>query len=114
VSTATSATTGADVQQRAQTGPGLQPGWGVTPERQQAVAEVLGGLVPNKVPPGSRLPWEPGAPGRADAAGCSFAPLSAPKGYQAALALPGLRLIRYQWGPAAGDRPVPRPRPAPG
>jgi rhodanese-related sulfurtransferase len=46
VSTATSATTGAGVQQRAQTGPGLQPGCGVTPERQQAVAEVLGGLVP--------------------------------------------------------------------
>jgi rhodanese-related sulfurtransferase/predicted metal-dependent enzyme (double-stranded beta helix superfamily) len=46
VSTATSATTSAGVQQRAQTGPGLQPGWGVTPERQQAVAEVLGGLVP--------------------------------------------------------------------
>jgi hypothetical protein len=61
--------------------------------------QVLGGLVPNKVPPGSRLPWEPGAPGRADAAGCSFAPLSAPKGYQAAIALPGLRLIRYRWGP---------------
>jgi rhodanese-related sulfurtransferase len=46
VSTATSATTGAGVQQRAQTGPGLQPGWGVTPERQRAVAEALGGLVP--------------------------------------------------------------------
>ena len=46
MSTATSATTGAGVQQRAQTGPGLQPGCGVTPERQQAVAEVLGGLVP--------------------------------------------------------------------
>jgi 4'-phosphopantetheinyl transferase len=61
--------------------------------------QVLGGLVPNKVSPGSRLPWEPGAPGRADAAGCSFAPLSAPKGYQAAIALPGLRLIRYRWGP---------------
>jgi hypothetical protein len=28
-----------------------------------------------------------------------FAPLSAPKGYQAAIALPGLRLIRYRWGP---------------
>jgi len=46
VSTATNATTGAGVQQRAQTGPGLQPGCGVTPERQQAVAEVLSGLVP--------------------------------------------------------------------
>ncbi len=29
----------------------------------------------------------------------SFAALSAPKGYQAALALPGLRMIRYRWGP---------------
>lgn len=46
MSTATNATTGAGVQQRAQTGPGLQPGCGVTPERQQAVAEVLSGLVP--------------------------------------------------------------------
>jgi 4'-phosphopantetheinyl transferase len=31
--------------------------------------------------------------------GCSFAALSAPKGYQAAIALPGLRMIRYRWGP---------------
>src|SRR5580692_6432953 len=46
VSTATSAQSSAGVQQRAQTGSGLQPGCGVTPERQQAVAEVLGGLVP--------------------------------------------------------------------
>jgi 4'-phosphopantetheinyl transferase len=42
-----------------------------------------------------------GAPvrGWAAAAGCSFAALSAPRGYQAALALPELRLIRYRWGP---------------
>ena len=46
-----------------------------------------------------RLPLEPDVPGWAAAAGCSFAALSAPKGYQAALALPGLRLIRYRWGP---------------
>jgi len=57
---------------------------------------VLGGPVPDKVSPGAR-PLH--APGWADAAGCSFAPLSAPKGYQAAIALPGLRLIRYSWGP---------------
>jgi 4'-phosphopantetheinyl transferase len=61
---------------------------------------VLRGAVRDKVPPGPRLPWEPGGPGWADAAGCSFTPLSAPKGYQAAIALPGLRLIRYRWGPA--------------
>ena len=29
-----------------QAGPGLQPGWGVSPERRQAVVAVLGGLVP--------------------------------------------------------------------
>jgi len=46
-----------------------------------------------------RLPLEPEVPGWAAAAGCSFAALSAPKGYQAALALPGLRMIRYRWGP---------------
>jgi rhodanese-related sulfurtransferase len=46
VSTATSAASDVGVQQRAQIGPGLQHGWGVTPERQQAVAAVLGGLVP--------------------------------------------------------------------
>ena len=45
------------------------------------------------------LPLEPDVPGWAAAAGCSFAALSAPKGYQAALALPGLQLIRYRWGP---------------
>jgi phosphopantetheinyl transferase len=51
--------------------------------------------VPPGLPPGPRLPLEPGVPGWP----CSFAALSAPKGYQAALALPGLRLIRYRWGP---------------
>jgi 4'-phosphopantetheinyl transferase len=64
---------------------------------------VLGAPVRGRVPPGPpagpRLPLEPGVPGWAAAAGCSFAVLSAPKGYQAALALPGLRLIRYRWGP---------------
>ncbi len=55
--------------------------------------------VPPGLPPGPRLPLEPDVPGWAAAAGCSFAALSAPKGYQAALALPGLRLIRYRWGP---------------
>jgi len=37
---------GADARQRGQAGAGLQPGWGVSPERQQAIGEVLGGLVP--------------------------------------------------------------------
>jgi len=64
---------------------------------------VLGAPVRNRVPaglpPGPRGPLEPDVPGWAAAAGCSFAALSAPKGYQAALALPGLRLIRYRWGP---------------
>jgi 4'-phosphopantetheinyl transferase len=60
---------------------------------------VLGAPVRGQVPPGPRLPLEADVPGWAAAAGCSFAALSAPKGYQAALALPGLRLIRYQWGP---------------
>ena len=55
--------------------------------------------VPPGLPPGPRLPLEPDVPGWAAAAGYSFAALSAPKGYQAALALPGLRLIRYRWGP---------------
>jgi 4'-phosphopantetheinyl transferase len=55
--------------------------------------------VPPGLPPGPRLPLEPDVPGWAAAAGCSFATLSAPKGYQAALALPGLRMIRYRWGP---------------
>lgn len=65
---------------------------------------VLGGPVRKQVPPGPRLPWEPDVPGWSDAAGCSFAALSAPKGYQAAIALPGLRLIRYRWGTAARSR----------
>jgi 4'-phosphopantetheinyl transferase len=69
---------------------------------------VLGAPVRSRVPPGPRLPLEPHVPGWAAAAGCSFAALSAPKGYQAALALPGLRLIRYCWGP---DRLPVRPRP---
>jgi 4'-phosphopantetheinyl transferase len=60
---------------------------------------VLGAPVRSRVPPGPRLPLEPDVPGWAAAAGCSFAALSAPKGYQAALALPGLRRIRYRWGP---------------
>ena len=34
------------VKQRGQAGPGLQPGWGVSAERQQAIGEVLGGLIP--------------------------------------------------------------------
>jgi rhodanese-related sulfurtransferase len=43
---AVSSTTSGVVHQRGQIGSGLQPGWGVTPERQQLVAEVLDGLVP--------------------------------------------------------------------
>ena len=58
---------------------------------------VLGGPAPNKVSPGAGPRH---VPGWADVAGCSFAPLSAPKGYQAAIALPGLRLIRYRWDAA--------------
>src|SRR5216683_1741562 len=46
VSAVTSTPSGPGVQLRGQAGPGLQPGWGVSPERQQAIAEVLGGLVP--------------------------------------------------------------------
>jgi 4'-phosphopantetheinyl transferase len=37
------------------------------------------------------------AAGWADAAGCSFAPLSAPAGYQAAIALTGPRRVSYRW-----------------
>ena len=55
---------------------------------------VLGGPARTKASPGAR-PHH--VPGWADAAGCSFAPLSAPRGYQAAIAQPGLRLIRYHW-----------------
>src|SRR6266704_3380475 len=46
VSAVASTPSGPGVQQRGQAGPGLQPGWGVSPGRQQAIAEVLGGLVP--------------------------------------------------------------------
>ncbi len=46
VSGATVTPSGAGVQQRGQAAPGLQPGWGVSAERQQAIAGVLGGLVP--------------------------------------------------------------------
>ena len=59
---------------------------------------VLGAPSRGQVLPGPRLPWEPDATGWAAAGGCSFAALSAPKGYQAALALPGLRMIRYRGG----------------
>ena len=55
-------------------------------------APLLGGV------PAPRRPVTPGSPGWAEAAGCSFAALSAPEGYQAALAVPGLRQIRYRWG----------------
>jgi len=58
---------------------------------------VLGTPARSRVPPGTRLPWEPAARGRAAVAGCSFAALAAPRGYQAALALPGLTVIRYRW-----------------
>ena len=46
VSAVTSTPGGPGVRQPGKAGPGLQPGWGVSPERQRAVAEVLGGLVP--------------------------------------------------------------------
>ncbi len=59
---------------------------------------VLGGPAPGRVPPGPAPPAAPDAPGWAAAAGCSFAALPAPDGYQAALALPGPRPIRYQQG----------------
>jgi len=59
---------------------------------------VLSGPARNKISTGHRLSWEADVPGWPGVPGCSFAPLSAPKGYQAALALPGLRLIRYRWG----------------
>jgi 4'-phosphopantetheinyl transferase len=59
---------------------------------------VLSGPARNKISAGHRLSWEADVPGWPDAPGCSFAPLSAPSGYQAAIALPGLRLIRYRWG----------------
>jgi rhodanese-related sulfurtransferase len=46
VSTAAIAPAGAGAGQRGQPGRGLQRGWGVSAERQQAIAEVLGALVP--------------------------------------------------------------------
>src|SRR6266487_2601024 len=46
VSAVASTPGGPGVRQRGPAGPGLQPGWGVSPERQQGIAEVLGGLVP--------------------------------------------------------------------
>jgi 4'-phosphopantetheinyl transferase len=58
---------------------------------------VLGGPAPGRVP-GPRPPRDPGAKDWATALGCSFAALSAPKGYQAAIASQGLRRIRYHWG----------------
>jgi 4'-phosphopantetheinyl transferase len=59
---------------------------------------VLGAPARGQVLPGPRLSWEPDVPRWAAAGGCSFAALSAPEGYEAALALPGLRMIRYRWG----------------
>jgi 4'-phosphopantetheinyl transferase len=59
---------------------------------------VLSAPVQSRIPAGPRLPWEPDVPGWTAAPGCSFTALSAPRGYHAALALPGLRLIRYRWG----------------
>jgi len=59
---------------------------------------VLGAPARGQVLPGPRPPWEPDAPGWAAAAGSSLAALPAPMGYEAALALPGLRMIRYRWG----------------
>jgi len=55
---------------------------------------VLGAAARGQVPPVPRLSPEPGVPGRAAAAGYSFAALAAPRGYQAALALPAPRAIR--------------------
>jgi rhodanese-related sulfurtransferase len=46
VSAVTSTPGGPGAGQRWQAGLGLQPGWGVSPERQQAIGEVLGALVP--------------------------------------------------------------------
>ena len=43
---AVSSTPSGVVHQQGQIGSGLQPGWGVTPERQRVVADVLDGLVP--------------------------------------------------------------------
>jgi len=54
VSAVTSTPGSPGVRRHGQAGPGLQPGWGVSPERQRAIAEVLGGLVPpaGRVAPG--------------------------------------------------------------
>ena len=60
---------------------------------------VLNAPRQGQVRTGPQLPWEPEVHGWAAAAGCGFAGLSAPKGYHAAVARPGLRLIRYRWGP---------------
>ncbi len=46
MSAATVTPSGAGAQQRGQAGPGLRPGWGVSAERQRAIAGMLGGLVP--------------------------------------------------------------------
>jgi 4'-phosphopantetheinyl transferase len=48
-------------------------------------------------------------PSRAGGAGCFFAALSAPQGYQAALALPGLTVIRPAPDLTANDQLVPGP-----
>src|SRR5260370_17805817 len=58
VSAVTSTPSGPGVQLRGKAGPGLQPGWGGSPERQQAIAEVLGGLPP---PTGRLAPGQLGA-----------------------------------------------------
>src|SRR5260370_11036775 len=86
VSAVTSTPRGPGVQLRGQAGPGLQPGWGVSPERQQAIAEVLGGLVP----PAGRL-----APGQLRAV---TAGLAARRGLWAGLVLlrPDARLYPPQ------------------
>jgi len=59
---------------------------------------VLGTPAPGRVPPVPRPPAGPDAAGWATAAGCSLTALPAPEGYQAALALPGPRPIRYRQG----------------
>ena len=46
MSAVTSTPGGPGVPQRGQACPGLQPGWGVSAERRQAIAEVLGDLAP--------------------------------------------------------------------
>ncbi len=59
---------------------------------------VLGTPAPGRVPPVPQPPAGPDAAGWATAAGCSLTALPAPEGYQAALALPGPRPIRYRQG----------------